>query len=102
MVLRRMSSSAYVQVSPKPAEPPSASKAKKSHAVTIDGAALATLHLPQPSTPWSEVSGDEAESHSKVTFATMLKQQRQQQHAMLYATSMPCASGVEKNSNKTV
>ncbi len=73
MLLRRMSSSAYVQVSPKPAGPLSASKARKAHAVMIDAAALATLHLPQPSTTQSEVSGDEAESHPKVSSATMLR-----------------------------
>ncbi len=88
-----MSSVVFVQVSPKPADPPSVSRGKASHAVKLDAAALATLHLPQPSTPRSELSGDQAESHSKVTSATMLRHQQQQQHAMLYATSN-CASGV--------
>ncbi|KAL0045087.1 hypothetical protein WJX82_007908 [Trebouxia sp. C0006] len=40
-------------------------KARKPHAVKIHGAALATLHLPQPSTTQSEVSGGKAESHPK-------------------------------------
>ena len=83
IVLLCMSSSLYVKVPPKPADPLSTSRAKALQAVKIDAAALAILHLPQPSTPWSEVSGDEAESHSKVTSATMLRQQQQQQHAML-------------------
>lgn len=90
VVLLCTSSSAYVQVSSKPADPPGASKA---HAVKIQGAALATLHLPQPSTTQSEVSGGKAESHPKVTSASMLRhqhhQQQQQQHAMLLAISTP-------------
>ncbi len=95
VVLLCTSSSAYVQVSPKPADPPGASKARKPHAVKIHGAALATLHLPQPSTTQSEVSGGKAESHPKVTSASMLRhqhhqqQQQQQQHAMLLAISTP-------------
>ncbi len=90
MVLLCMSSAAYVQVLPKPAGPPTASKARKPHAVKIDAAALATLHLPQPSTTRSEVSGVQAGSHPKVTSATMLRHQhQQQQHAMLFATSNP-------------
>ena len=70
-------------------------KARKPHAVKIHGAALATLHLPQPSTTQSEVSGGKAESHPKVTSASMLRhqhqhhQQQQQQHAMLLAISTP-------------
>jgi len=88
VVLLCTSSSAYVQVSPKPADPPGASKARKPHAVKIHGAALATLHLPQPSTTQSEVSGGKAESHPKVTSASMLRHQ-QQQHAMLLAISTP-------------
>lgn len=63
----------YVQVSPKTADPPSASEARKPHALKIDAAALAALHLPQPSTTQSEVSGDQAGSHPKVNSANMLR-----------------------------
>ncbi|DBA82569.1 TPA: hypothetical protein ACH3X2_000780 [Trebouxia sp. C0005] len=51
------------EVSPKPADPPSVSRAKTSHAVKIDAAAPATLHLSQPPAPGSELSRDEAEAH---------------------------------------